>query len=120
MLALKPEERLSLQVCNLLNIRGVYYFHVPNEGKRHWGAVRTFRVNGGKAGVADLVLLLKGGRCVFVELKADKGKQSVAQLKFENRVKVLGFEYYIWRSVDDANTFCNAITKGGAYGNGIF
>lgn len=108
---MKPEEALSLQICDLLRLRNIYFFHPANEGKRGFGAVRSFHNNGGRAGVADLVLLLDGGRCVFVELKADKNKQRKSQVEFENTVRALGFEYYVWRSVEDAVQFTNIVAK---------
>ena len=107
----KPEETLSRVICQFLRVRGVYFFHPANEGKRGWGAVRMFHNNGGVAGVADLVLLCPGGRCVFVELKAGKNTQEASQREFERQVRKRGFEYYIWRSVDDANQFCNQLVR---------
>ena len=108
---MKPEEILSKQICQLLTLNRVYFFHPANEGKRGFGAIKSFHNNGGRAGVADLVLLLPLGRCVFVELKADKNKQRKSQIEFENTVDALGFEYYVWRSVDDAAEFCNQLTR---------
>lgn len=108
---MKPEEILSKQICALLDTYRIYYFHPANEGKRGYGAVRSFHNNGGRAGVADLVLLLPLGRCVFVELKADKNKQRKSQIEFENTVNALGFEYYVWRTVDDAVEFCNKLQR---------
>ena len=111
----KPEEILSEQICAFLRMRKIYFFHPANEGKRGWGAVKTFHVNGGLAGVADLVLLLPGGRCVFVELKAGRNKQEKSQIAFEAEVTARGFEYYIWRSADEAVAFCNQLTREGAH-----
>lgn len=115
-MAKKPEEILSEQIVRLLTMRGVMFFHPANEGKRNWGAVRSFHNNGGRAGVADLVLLLPGARCVFVELKAGRNKQQPTQIAFERDVKERGFEYYVWRSVDDANQFCNQLIREGVHG----
>ena len=112
----KPEEILSEAICSFLRVRQVYFFHPANEGKRGWGAVRLFHNNGGMAGVADLVLLCPGGRCVFVELKAGKNDQGPSQKEFERQVRKRGFEYYIWRSVDDANQFCNQLVREGLHG----
>ena len=35
-------------------------------------------------------------------MKTDKGKQSEYQKQFEDSVTNLGFEYVIWRSIDDS------------------
>lgn len=112
----KPEEQLAQFVCARLDLSRVLYFHPANEGKRGWGAIRAFHRNGGKAGVADLVILLPWGRCVFVELKTPSNKQTPSQIAFEHAVKQRGFEYYVWRSVDDANQFCNQLTREGYNG----
>ena len=55
------------------------------------------------SGVADLQILLKSGRCVFVEVKtpAKSSRQSPNQKQFEKDVKEFGFEYYIVRSLDE-------------------
>lgn len=111
----KPEEILSEQVINALRKRRVYFFHPANEGRRTWYEAKTFHVNGGLAGVADLVLLLPGGRCVFVELKAGRNKQEKSQIAFEAEVTARGFEYYIWRSADEAVAFCNQLTREGVH-----
>ena len=56
----------------------------------------------GLPGEADLTLFAKGGKTVFIEIKTAKGWQSKQQKAFEKRVKELGFEYVIMRSLDDA------------------
>jgi hypothetical protein len=52
------------------------------------------------SGVSDLIII-QPNRCVFVELKIDKGKQSDKQIDFQKKVELLGFEYYIIRSLDE-------------------
>lgn len=42
-------------------------------------------------GIPDRLVLLPGGRAIFVELKADKGKASPAQLAWIRRLSGLGF-----------------------------
>lgn len=38
----------------------------------------------------------------FAEIKTDKGKQSKDQKEFQKTVEALGYDYYIWRSINDA------------------
>jgi hypothetical protein len=98
---IQPETILSKSICQYLDLLHVYYFHVPSEGKRSRWEQMQFKANGGKPGVADLVLILPG-RVVFVELKTATGRQSAAQKEFQTAVELNGHEYHIWRSLDDA------------------
>lgn len=74
----------------------------------------TFRVNVGKVkmwdgryfntglppGFSDLIAL-KDGKIVFIEVKAEKGKPSKAQLKFIEQMQKKGFSAGIVYSLDD-------------------
>ena len=75
-------------------------FSVPNGGTRNMLEAKKLKQTGAMAGVSDLIVLLKG-KCLFVELKIEKGIQSEVQKEFERRVTVLGFKYYIIRSLDE-------------------
>ncbi len=87
-----------------------FFFAVPNGEKRDIGTAQKLKRSGTIAGVADLVLLFKGGKTVFVELKTKKGYQSEAQKRFMDICKNLGFEYVIWRSLDDCIDFLKSPT----------
>lgn len=88
--------RLELRMC------GGLIFAVPNGGKRSKVEARIQVSEGTLHGVSDLIILLPNARTVFVEMKTQKGKQSDYQKEFEDSVKKLGFEYEIWRSIDDS------------------
>ena len=88
--------RLELRMC------GGLIFAVPNGGKRSKIEARIQVSEGTLHGVSDLIILLPNARTVFVEMKTEKGKQSDYQEQFEESVSKLGFEYVIWRSIDDA------------------
>lgn len=53
------------------------------------------------AGVADLSLMLSGGRIAYFELKRRLGRQSPAQKEFERRCAELGAPYYLIRTLDE-------------------
>jgi hypothetical protein len=78
--------------------RGVV-FSVPNERE---GVVTMKKLiqTGLMSGVSDLIVLLDE-RCIFVEVKNAKGRQSDRQKDFEYQVTQLGFEYYLVRSLED-------------------
>ena len=63
----------------------------------------------GLPGEADLTLFAKGGKTVFIEIKTAKGWQSKQQKVFEKRVKELGFEYVIMKSLEDAERFIEEV-----------
>jgi hypothetical protein len=61
----------------------------------------TLKATGLLKGASDLIVILPNGKLMFVELKQPKGIQSIDQKDFENRVKILGFEYHIIKSLDE-------------------
>ena len=54
-----------------------------------------------KSGVADLVALLPE-RVVFLEVKTAKGRQTASQSHFQELCEILGHQYSVVRSVEDA------------------
>ena len=100
------EHDLQAAIVRYLRYSGVTVFAVPNGGHRNVKTAVNLKAEGVMPGVADLIILLPN-RCIFVEVKTDstQSKQQQTQKDFEQIVKALGFEYYIWRSVDDAIGF---------------
>lgn len=57
---------------------------------------------GRRAGVPDFTFILPpNGRTAFIELKADKGRQSETQALFEEAAKKAGALYALCRSVEE-------------------
>jgi hypothetical protein len=68
--------------------------------------IKHHKARGYTNGQPDLVVLMPRGRCVLVELKEQKyGRQSDEQKAYQTAAENLGYEYYIWRSVADAEKF---------------
>lgn len=63
------------------------------EVKRRNGMAAKF-VSPGLAGVPDRLLLLPGGKCAFVELKAPGKKLRPLQEKRKRQLESLGFQVY--------------------------
>ena len=78
-------------------------FSVPNGGSRNLLEAKKLKQTGAMAGVSDLIVLLPS-KCLFIELKTEKGTQSEVQKIFEERVKNLNFDYFIIRSLEDFKT----------------
>lgn len=76
-------------------------FSIPNGGTRNIREAMTLKRTGLLAGASDLIVITPKGKLMFVELKIDKGRQSDNQIEFEQRVKKLGFEYHIVRSLEE-------------------
>ena len=85
-------------------------FFSPKDGRR-FAFINHHVKMGYEKGQADLMLLLKGGECVFVELKTKQGRQSSEQKTFQHAVELLGFRYLIWRSLDDAIKFVGELKR---------
>ena len=80
--------------------KALTFFHIPNELLRRSVMKRIFYHLGVRAGVPDLVLLLRGGVAIFIELKygkPGKGEQGLSegQEGFIAWLKKLGFPVYI-------------------------
>jgi hypothetical protein len=73
---------------------------VPNGGFRTKSEAAKLKATGLLAGVSDLIVI-QPNRIIFVELKLEKGKQQKTQIEFERKVKALGFEYYVVRSLEE-------------------
>jgi hypothetical protein len=78
-------------------------FSVPNGGSRNLIEAKKLKQTGATAGVSDLIVLLNK-KCLFVELKIEKGVQSEVQKEFQKRVEALGFEYHLVRSLEQFKT----------------
>ena len=75
-------------------------FSVPNGGTRNKIEAGTLKATGLLAGVSDLIVVLPN-RILFLELKTETGQQSDSQVEFSCIISVLGFEYYVIRSIDE-------------------
>jgi len=82
-----PEYR-GLLCCNLNNSKDA----------------RTGKLNkslGVIAGRADLTYYTPSGKVVFIEMKANGGKQSKIQIDWEALVVSFGYEYYVIDTIED-------------------
>ncbi|KKW11511.1 MAG: VRR-NUC domain protein [Candidatus Gottesmanbacteria bacterium GW2011_GWB1_49_7] len=110
---LKISEAEIMRACtdwlNYQERQGKLYYIRNNSGAMpvsdNKGGRRFIRY--GKKGSADLIIFKKGelscctGRAIFCEAKTLTGKQSPEQAEFQRTVEHLGFEYFIFRSLDE-------------------
>ena len=64
-----------------------------------WRTYHTLNSWGSAKGFPDLVLV-RGARLIFAELKSDKGKASPEQIDWIDDLSATGAEAYIWRPAD--------------------
>lgn len=107
------EDKIQSSICTFLSIKKVFYFSVPNSaaGKTSMARAMRLKATGLKAGVADLVVLDKDGRAIFLEVKTQKGRLSPKQLDFKNLCEFLGYPYYVVRSVEDVKPILSYFLK---------
>lgn len=59
-------------------------------------------------GVSDLIYLRPNSTPLFIELKTESGKQSAEQIKWQQTIESVGYQYKIIRSLEEAiNIFVN-------------
>lgn len=102
---MNQEDRLQQKIViayrNMYEMHGLgMIFSIPNGGSRNVAEAIKLKETGLRAGVSDLIVL-HGNKTIFVEVKIPTGVQSPAQKKFEEKVKKLGFQYIIVRSVEE-------------------
>jgi len=77
------------------------WFAVPNQGRRGKANASRMKAEGLRAGVADLVFILPGGRAAFIEMKSRLGRLSPSQQTFKREVEALQCPYVVCRSFDE-------------------
>lgn len=105
---MKTEDLLQAEIfqyyhnkyCTKFNDLQHIIFSVPNGAHVSKQQAMKLKATGLVSGVSDLIII-QPNRCVFVELKIDNGKQSDKQIEFQKKVELLGFEYYIIRSLEE-------------------
>lgn len=86
---------------------GALWFHPANGGLRDVRVAQKLKAEGVKPGVADIIIIWDG-RCIAIELKAQKGRQSPAQKDWADALTLAGGCYKVCRSVDEVEEFLDA------------
>ena len=75
------------------------------KGVRALGGMANKWVSPGNVGVPDRVVVLPGGRVIFVELKTDTGVVSPIQERQIKKLKDLGVDVRVVRGVNEVDDF---------------
>jgi len=101
------QQKMIIWFKNEYQIKGKgLIFAVPNGGSRNILEAKNLKLTGQMAGVSDLIVLLPN-KCIFIEVKVEKGIQSEVQKVFEEKVSLLGFKYYLVRSLEQFKNVIN-------------
>jgi hypothetical protein len=92
------ESQFQGQVQELATLYGWEYMHI-RPGLNQRGAWRTPISGTLGAGWPDLILV-RGDRTVFAELKSEKGKLTAAQVTVLNLLESAGHQVFCWRPSD--------------------
>jgi hypothetical protein len=98
------EHKLQVAICHWLDFtQDFYYFSIPNGGARHRLVAIKLKMEGAKAGVADMFWMIsnKNWKGLFVEVKIEKGSQQPNQKAFQQIALAHGYYYTIVRRLDD-------------------
>lgn len=126
-----PESKLQIACVTWFNLQYAQYkgllFAIPNGGKRSKVEAGIMKGEGVVSGVADLMLTVakkKADRIgtanyafkiishgLFIEMKVGKGKQSPAQVGFEQAVKAQGYQYSVCRTLEEFMNVINTYLK---------
>ena len=91
-----------LQAYNQLS-QDILVIHIPNEqiGGKGW-TLELLRM-GMVSGTPDYLILIKGGRCGFLEFKRNaKAKMSTNQKVFKSQCDILGIPHFVVWDIDQA------------------
>ena len=75
------------------------FFHVPNGGRRNPREGARLKKQGVIPGVADLAIMWKHGKIVYVEVKIPGKYQSKSQQDWEKEVRYFKFDYFVVKSL---------------------
>lgn len=105
----KQEDRIQQEIvmeynntyCTTTHPHRSLIFHVPNQNQYQLIGIGVL------AGVSDLIIAHsysqhRAAIHIYMEVKTPTGTQSPAQVKFEQRIKALGYDYVLVRSKEDA------------------
>lgn len=116
---MKPQSESSIQVGIVTYLRRVLppsaiVHHSKNEGNRGGrkgmlDGIRSKRM-GVEAGFPDIAVYLPGKRVVFFEVKNETGRATRTQQHMWQRLRMLGFDCGLVRSIDEVRNALKALS----------
>jgi hypothetical protein len=81
---------------------GLYWFAIPNAGRRSLRVGANMKAEGLRSGVADLCFMLPAGRAAWLELKKPGNYQTIEQKGFQAICERLGHPYAVAKTLEQA------------------
>jgi len=97
------EDDIHKSIVEYLRLRGIVFFHIPNESRAPVQYRAKLKALGVRAGVPDLCVLLKYG-VGFIEIKSPTGRLSPTQKDFRQDCEKRGIPWGLARSIEDAES----------------
>jgi len=100
----RPEQAIQAAIFEHIawrGVKGLFAFHVPLGGWRSVIEAKIFRSLGVVAGVPDIIIIY-GGRCYALELKAEGGRATPKQLEAIAAMEAAGAYCCIAEGLDRA------------------
>ena len=100
----RPEDSIQRAVCRHLWTRaspGLVWWAVPNGGKRNRIEAAIMKGLGVRAGVSDIIAVHEG-KAFALELKAEGGRPTEAQLQFIDDFQAAGGHAVVAEGLDEA------------------
>jgi len=110
----RPERDVLASVLSLLKARGIFALRMNVGGVRATYHGKERYVRFGVPGMADVLALARAidathfSRAIWVECKAEGGKQSQAQREFQATVEAEGHQYIVVHSASELNDWLQA------------
>lgn len=103
----RPEEIIHRQIVEWLQWAhpDLLVFHPYNGGYRTKAEAGIGKALGVKAGTPDLVFVLPGGKCAFMEIKAPKKYLTKVQKEFAFKAANLGARFATVRSFEEGQAW---------------
>jgi hypothetical protein len=106
------EHQLQASLCDYLQFAArpeLFWFAIPNGGKRHVHVALQMKKEGAKRGVPDLAFLLPEGHTAWLEMKVTGGRLSPDQKTFRDKAIALGHSWGVAKTLDEAIAYLASI-----------
>lgn len=96
-------ENMGKLLWTRLNAGDIYYNYFCKKEMK----TKKHKINLVKKGFPDILIVLPKGKIIFLEVKKEKGKQTEEQREVEEKLKKLGHDYVLIKSIADFQSMLN-------------
>lgn len=105
MKSFKPKEKHILRFIKqhlqyMENLGKLFYIRINSGTIFIRGKKRYRKIEMAKIGTPDLVVFFNNGKVIFIETKSRYGKQTKKQKEFEEKIKKIGYTYFLCNDTD--------------------